>query len=159
LPMDSVLQRTLQEAAFGTHLESLVVRSETKLQMINLTRQLDECIAKSGIVNGFAGVFSQHTTAVLLVNEWQSALLEDIGEFLHRVIEEGLPYKHNSPLFSDCDRGNATSHLRSLLFNNSVLLPIVEGRAVLGQFQSVILVELDGPRERTLKVQILGTNL
>ena len=50
----------------------------------------------------------------------------------------------------------ATSHLRSLLFNNSVLLPISEGKPVLGQFQSVILAELDGPRDRTLKLQILG---
>jgi secondary thiamine-phosphate synthase enzyme len=154
--MNSVLQRTLHETAFGTCLESLTVRTQSKLQMINLTSQIDECIAKSGVRNGFAGVFSQHTTAVLLVNEWQSALLDDIGEFLHRVVEEGLPYKHNSPLFSDCDRGNATSHLRSLLFNNSVLLPVVDGKALLGQFQSLILAELDGPRERTLKVQILG---
>jgi secondary thiamine-phosphate synthase enzyme len=90
------------------------------------------------------------------VNEWQSALLDDIGEFLHRVVQEGLPYKHNSPLYSDCDRSNATSHLRSLLFNNNVMLPIVDGKPVLGQFQNVILAELDGPRDRQLKLQILG---
>src|SRR5262245_24011396 len=124
--------------------------------MVNLTERLNRVIESAGIRNGFAGVFSQHTTAVLLVNEWQSALLDDIGTFLGRVVEEGLPYKHNSPVFSDCERGNATSHLRSLLFNNSVLLPISEGKPVLGQFQSVILAELDGPRDRTLKLQILG---
>jgi secondary thiamine-phosphate synthase enzyme len=139
-----------------THMESLSVRTESKQQMINLTATMTDQIARSGIRNGFAGLFSQHTTAVLLVNEWQSALLTDIGDFLERVIEDGLPYKHNSPLFSDCERSNATSHLRSLLFNNSIMLPIVDGQPVLGQFQSVILAELDGPRERELKLQILG---
>ncbi len=138
------------------HHETLSIRTEMKQQMINVTQELRDQIARSGIRNGFAGLFSQHTTAVLLVNEWQSALLDDLGEFLGRVVEDGRPYKHNSPLFSDCERGNATSHLRSILFNNSVLLPVMDGEPVLGPFQSVILAELDGPRERTLKLQILG---
>ena len=72
------------------------------------------------------------------------------------IVEDGLRYKHNSPEWSDCDRSNATSHLRSLLFSNGVMLPVVDGKPVLGQFQSLILAELDGPRERTLKVQLLG---
>jgi secondary thiamine-phosphate synthase enzyme len=138
------------------HHETLAVRSEVKQQMINVTERITKSVEASGIRNGFAGFFSQHTTAVLLVNEWQDALLDDIAEFLHRVVEEKLSYKHNSPLYSDCDRSNATSHLRSLLFNNSVMVPVVDGQPVLGQFQSVILAELDGPREREVKVQILG---
>src|ERR1700733_13105433 len=113
-----------------THLRTMSVKTETKQQMINVTEQVSELIAASGIRNGFAGIFSQHTTAVLLVNEWQSARLDDIGEFLGRVIELGLPYKHNCPLFSDCPRQNAASHLRSVLFNNSVLLPVANGRPV-----------------------------
>jgi len=150
------MQSTLQGNILNTHFETLEVQTDSKQQLINLTSRVDECVAKSGIRNGFVGVFSQHTTAVLLVNEWQSALVDDIGEFLHRVVQEGLPYKHNSPLYSDCDRSNATSHLRSLLFNNSVMLPVVDGKPVLGQFQSVILAELDGPRDRKLKIQIMG---
>src|SRR5690349_14133371 len=142
------MQSTLHESRLNSHFETLTVPTESKQQMINLNSRVAECVAKSGIRNGFVGVFSQHTTAGLLVNEWQSALLDDIGEFLHRVVQEGLPYKHNSPLYSDCDRGNATSHLRSLLFNNSVMLPVVDGKPVLGQFQNVILAELDGPRDR-----------
>jgi secondary thiamine-phosphate synthase enzyme len=92
----------------------------------------------------------------LTVSEFQNALLDDIAGFLRRVVEEDLPYKHNSPEFSDCDRKNAASHLRSLLFSNSVVLPVCDGELVLGQFQSVILAEMDGPRERSLKVQFLG---
>jgi secondary thiamine-phosphate synthase enzyme len=155
--MNSTLQSTLLGASqLKTYLETIAVQTDHKQQMINITDRLRESLAKTDIRDGFVGLFSQHTTAVLLVNEWQSALLDDIGSFLGRVVEEGLPYKHNSPLFSDCDRSNATSHLRSLLFNNSVLLPLSEGKPVIGQFQSVILAELDGPRERMLKLQVMG---
>jgi secondary thiamine-phosphate synthase enzyme len=140
----------------NTQLGTFVVRSSQKQELIDITSDVIDAARNAGIGNGFVGVFSQHTTAVLLVNEYQSALLFDIGDFLKRVIEDGLPYKHNSPEWSDCDRSNATSHLRSLLFNNSVMLPLVDGKPMLGQFQSVILAELDGPRERTLKLQVLG---
>lgn len=139
-----------------TKLDTLCLKTEAKQQLINITSKVNEAVHQSGIENGFIGLFSQHTTAALLVSEYQNALLDDIRGFLGRVVEEDLPYKHNSPEFSDCDRRNAASHLRSLLFNNSVVLPVHEGRLVLGRFQSVILAELDGPRERSLKVQFLG---
>jgi len=137
-------------------LEDLALQTTEKQQLINITTKVKEAVADSGIKNGFIGLFSQHTTAALTVSEFQNALLDDIGGFLRRVVEEDRPYKHNSPLFSDCDRKNAASHLRSLLFSNSVMLPVCEGELVLGQFQSVILAEMDGPRERSLKVQFLG---
>jgi secondary thiamine-phosphate synthase enzyme len=91
-----------------------------------------------------------------MVSEFQNALLDDIACFLRRVVDDDVSYKHNSPLYSDCDRKNAASHLRSMLFNNSVVLPVSEGKLVLGQFQSVILAEMDGPRDRSLKIQFLG---
>lgn len=137
-------------------LEDLALQTTEKQQLINITPKVKEAVADCGIKNGFIGLFSQHTTAALTVSEFQNALLDDIAGFLRRVVEEDLPYKHNSPEFSDCDRKNAASHLRSLLFSNSVVLPVCDGELVLGQFQSVILAEMDGPRERSLKVQLLG---
>ena len=139
-----------------TGLNTLAYRTEEKEQLINITPKLKEIVNSSGIRNGFIGIFSQHTTAPLMVTEFQNALLDDIRGFLQRVVEDDFPYKHNSPEYSDCDRNNAASHLRSLLFNNGVLLPVNGGELVLGEFQSVILAELDGPRERNLKVQFLG---
>ncbi len=139
-----------------TKLETLALNTKEKQQLINITSRVKEVVDRSGIRNGFIGLFSQHTTAALLVSEFQNALLEDIRGFLGRVVEDDRAYKHNSPEFSDCDRKNAASHLRSLLFNNSVVLPVCEGELVLGQFQSVILAEMDGPRERSLKLQFVG---
>jgi secondary thiamine-phosphate synthase enzyme len=139
-----------------TKLETLALKTTEKQQLINITSHLKDVVTDSGMKNGFVGLFSQHTTAALMVSEYQNALLDDIANFLRRVVADDLPYKHNSPEFSDCDRKNAASHLRSMLFNNSVVLPVSDGELVLGQFQSVILAEMDGPRERSLRVQFLG---
>jgi secondary thiamine-phosphate synthase enzyme len=132
------------------------IPTDKKQQLIDLTDMLNETVVASGVRNGIAGIYSQHTTASLLVGERQAALIDDVLDFLSRVVEDGLAYKHNCPELSDCDRKNAASHLRGLLLNHSVLVPIVDGRPVLGQFQSVLLAELDGPRLRSLHVQLLG---
>jgi secondary thiamine-phosphate synthase enzyme len=132
------------------------IPTDKKQQLIDLTDMLNETVVASGVRNGIAGIYSQHTTASLLVGERQAALIDDVLDFLSRVVEDGLEYKHNCPELSDCDRKNAASHLRGLLLNHSVLVPIVDGRPVLGQFQSVLLAELDGPRLRSLHVQLLG---
>ena len=137
-------------------IETLALKTTEKQQLINITSQVKDAVMDSGIKNGLIGLYSQHTTAALMVSEFQNALLDDITGFLRKVVQDDLPYKHNSPEFSDCDRKNAASHLRSMLFNNSVVLPVSDGELVLGQFQSVILAEMDGPRERSLKVQFLG---
>ena len=132
------------------------IPTDKKQQLIDLTDMLNETVLASGVRNGIAGIYSQHTTASLLVGERQAALIDDVLDFPSRVVEDGLEYKHNCPELSDCDRKNAASHLRGLLLNHSVLVPIVDGRPVLGQFQSVLLAELDGPRLRSLHVQLLG---
>ena len=139
-----------------TQLDTFIVRTSQKQEMIDITPDVIDATRESGIRNGFVGIFSQHTTAGVMINEFQPALLDDIGDFLRRIVDDGISYKHNSPEWSDCDRNNATSHLRSLLFKNSVMLPVIDGKPVLGQFQSVIVAELDGPRERTVKIQFLG---
>ena len=139
-----------------SRLQNLALQTTGKQQLINITSNVEGVVTDSGFKTGFIGLFSQHTTAALMVSEFQNALLDDIADFLRRIVEDDLPYKHNSPQFSDCDRRNAASHLRSLLFSNSVVLPVWDGKLVLGRFQSVILAEMDGPRERSLKLQFLG---
>ena len=83
-----------------TQLDTFVVRSSQKQEMIDITPEVIEATREAGIRNGFVGVFSQHTTAAVLVNEFQSALLFDIGDFLKRIVEDGVSYRHNSPEWS-----------------------------------------------------------
>jgi len=71
-------------------------------------------------------------------------------------IQKDLYYRHNDPAWSDCDRHNADSHLRSLMLGISLTLQIADGDVVLGEWQSIIMAELDGPRERSVRLQATG---
>lgn len=139
-----------------SHMATLSVATGHKQELLNLTEKIGEIAEASGVRDGFIGIYSQHTTAGVFVSEYQAALNDDILAFLGRVIQDGCTYKHNSPEFSDCERKNAASHLRSLLFSHGVLLPLTRSTPLLGRFQSVIFAELDGPRERLLQIQVLG---
>jgi secondary thiamine-phosphate synthase enzyme len=73
-----------------------------------------------------------------------------------RLVPETAGYRHDDPRYSDCERGNATSHLRAALLGRSVAVGITGGELALGRFQSILFAELDGPRPRTIDVQIMG---
>jgi secondary thiamine-phosphate synthase enzyme len=128
-----------------------------KFELINLTESVEELVAKSGIRDGIALVQSLHATAAIFVNEWQDALLDDIRTLLEQAVSSDAPWRHNDPRYSDCDRGNAASHLRALLLGaGAAVLAVRGGRLVRGQWQSIILAELDGPRTRSVSLQVLG---
>jgi secondary thiamine-phosphate synthase enzyme len=91
-----------------------------------------------------------------MINEWQQALLDDLKSFLREVVDDKDYFWHNDPEHSDCVRSNASSHLRSSLLSHNVMVPIEEGELVLGQWQSIIFAELDGPQKRSVFAQIIG---
>ena len=85
--------------------------------------------------------------------------LEDVRAFFTRLVPPGDKYQHNDIQLRDCppdEPENAHSHLVAMLLGSSEVVPVSEARLVLGQYQSVLLVELDGPRERTVAVQVVG---
>ena len=127
-----------------------------KLEFFNLTEQVEEQIAQSGICEGLAVVQSLHSTVAVFLNEWQDALLEDLRTLLEQSVRPEGPWRHNDPRYSDCDRGNAASHLRALLLGTNVVLSVSGGRLLRGQWQSVILAELDGPQRRSISVRVFG---
>jgi secondary thiamine-phosphate synthase enzyme len=151
---------TLPEATDGFRLraETLTVATRERVELVNITERLAAPVRSSGVRDGFALVTSLHTTLALFINEYQAALLDDIRTFLEESVVRERYYKHNDPAHSDCDRSNADAHLRALLLGHHLVLPIRNGELLLGTFQSVILAELDGPRERALQLQILGTS-
>ena len=140
--------------AFGKVLD---FETRRKLDFLNLTTVVEELVSQSGIRDGLVVVQSLHSTAGLFVNEWQDALLEDFQSLLDHVVPEECPWRHNDPRYSDCDRGNGASHLRAALLGSSATLAVRDGRLVRGVWQSIILVELDGPRSRSVSVQVVGS--
>lgn len=146
-----------QVNGFRLRTETLTIATGQRVELINITERLAEQVRASGIRHGIALVNSLHTTLALFINEFQPALLEDMRNFLEQVVVRGQYYKHNDPQFSDCDRSNADAHLRAMLLGHSLALQVQNGELALGTFQAIILAELDGPRERALQLQILGT--
>jgi secondary thiamine-phosphate synthase enzyme len=116
-------------------------------------------VSRSGIVDGFVTVTSRHTTTALTINENEERLLADIKNFLLRLIPPGDSYLHNDIALRDCppdEPENAHSHLAAMLLGSSEVIHLHQGELVLGQWQSVMLCELDGPRERKVAIQIYG---
>ena len=129
------------------------------ISLHDLTPALNNAIASSGINNGFVTVTSQHTTTAISINENEERLVEDVKAFLTRLIPPNDRYLHNDIAFRDCPEDepeNAHSHLAAMLLGSSEVIALARGKLVLGQYQSVMLYELDGPRQRKVNVQVYG---
>jgi secondary thiamine-phosphate synthase enzyme len=127
-----------------------------RMQLINITDRINEIVRKSGIRNGLVHLQSLHTTTALFLTEWQDALLEDVRKFLDELAARDKYYRHNDPEHSDCDRLNADSHLLGMLMGQSLCLQVRNASVLLGTWQSIIFAEFDGPRNRSLAVQVSG---
>jgi secondary thiamine-phosphate synthase enzyme len=143
-------------ASLEMHLETLCYETRERMELINITRDLNEVVRKYGLKAGILIVQSLHTTTAIFINEFQQALLEDIKSFLERLVGRFDYWRHNDPRVSECNRRNADSHLRAMLLGHTLSVPVRNGAVALGSWQSIILAELDGPRERSIQVQVLG---
>ena len=124
--------------------------------MIDVTDRVNEIVRKSGIRNGIVHLQSLHTTTSVFINEWQDALLHDVRKFLEDLVQRGDYWRHNDPEYSDCERKNADSHLRGMLMGQTLCLQVRNSAVLLGSWQSIILAEFDGPRSRSMSVQVSG---
>ena len=125
----------------------------------DLIADIRDAVAGSGIRNGFVTVTSQHTTTAITINENEERLIEDVKAFLARLIPPGEKYLHNDIHLRDCppdEPENAHSHLAAMLLGSSEVIALADRELVLGQYQAVMLVELDGPRRRRVGVQVVG---
>jgi secondary thiamine-phosphate synthase enzyme len=138
------------------YLETLCYKTRERLELINITHDLNEVIRKNGLKAGFVLVQSLHTTTAIFINEFQQALLDDMKSFLERLVGRIDYWRHNDPKLSECNRKNADSHLRAMVLGHTLSVPVRNGELALGYWQSIILAELDGPRERAIQVQVLG---
>ena len=135
---------------------SFTLQSEGCTEISDITKIVREAIQQFPISAGIALINTMHTTCALFINEFQSALIDDLKGLVERLVPERGGYRHDDPRFSDCERGNAHSHLRAALLGRSIALGITDGELTLGRFQSIIFAELDGPRKREVAIQVLG---
>lgn len=139
-----------------SRLETFEVVTTARTELIDLTGRIKSLIDRHCLKEGLLVLNILHTTASLIIQEFQAALLEDLKAFFQGLIQDGSGWRHNDPRYSDCERKNAASHLRASLLGQTLALSVSNGQLMLGSWQSVILAEFDGPRSRRINIQILG---
>ncbi len=158
----TVRERPVKDVASATaggltiHGETFVVQTDQRIELVDLTNRIMEYVRRFNIREGLVSLWSMHTTCAVFINEFQTALLSDIKGFLEQMVARDAEWMHNNPEHSDCDRMNADSHLRALLLGHSLTLQVSGGEVVLGQWQRILMAELDGPRARSLRIQVWG---
>ena len=119
-----------------------------EFDIVDLTSRVRDSVRKSAIREGIAVIFAGHATGIIVLNEHDSALLDDLREFLAELVPADGGYHH--PV-------NAHAHLRSILLTPCRVVPVHNGRLGLGTWQSLYWVEAERrPRRRKVEVTILG---
>lgn len=125
------------------------VPTSERFQVVDITEEVQHLVWKSDVTSGVAVVFTLHTTTGLMINENERGLIEDIRAKMKELVPKGAGYAH------DRIDSNAHSHLRATLFlNPEVVVPVENGELLLGTWQRILFVELDGPRHRRVLVKV-----
>jgi secondary thiamine-phosphate synthase enzyme len=137
----------------------LTVATGPGITVHDVTPAIRALLAQCGMWSGFVTVTTRHTTTALTINENEARLLEDLQRFLGELAPPGRGYRHDDLQLRECppdEPRNAHAHLLAMLLGSSEVLPLVDGKLDLGTWQSLLLVELDGPHARTISIQICG---
>lgn len=121
--------------------------------LVEITAQVDGVVRRSGVREGMVVVQSLHTTAALTVNENADPdVVHDVLGKMDELVPATEPYYRHA-------EGNSDSHVKTSLFGPSLTLIVSDGRPLLGRWQGIYLCEWDGPRERTVAVQVMAAGL
>jgi len=129
-------------------------------QCLPVTEAVRRFLRSHGEQDGAVVIASRHTTTAVIVNELEERLLLDLEQWLQQLAPRAGPWRHNDlelrPNIPADEPRNAHAHLQALLLGNQVVVPVSNGTLQLGRYQEVIVVELDGPRQRQVSLQWLS---
>ncbi|MBE9165484.1 secondary thiamine-phosphate synthase enzyme YjbQ [Tychonema sp. LEGE 06208] len=139
--------------------QTIEILTESGINVYNITPQIVQLLDSSAVKNGQVIVFSRHTTTALAINEDEERLLADIKVYLQKLAPPGDKYLHNDlhlRIVPADEPINAHSHLMAMTLSTSEVIPVAEGKLALGTWQCVLFFDLDGPRNRSVSIQIMG---
>jgi secondary thiamine-phosphate synthase enzyme len=129
-------------------MEEFRIKSSRKYQMIDITANVAEIVQKKAVSEAICCVYTPHTTAAITINENDDPnVCEDVLDALAKLIPQGV-WRH------DRIDNNAAAHIKAAIIGPSEAIPVSDGKLLLGTWQAVMLVELDGPRERRVIVDV-----
>jgi secondary thiamine-phosphate synthase enzyme len=127
---------------------TLRIKSNRAKEIVDLTERLEQAIGQAGMKEGLCSIFVTHTTAAITTGEIGEGTEQDLLDVVEQFIPK-IPFRHAH------DPSHAWSHMASSVLGPSLTIPVSGGTLALGTWQSVLLVELDGPRERTVHVTLV----
>lgn len=134
-----------------TMTEYLWFNTKSHREYINMTQQVADVVAKSGIKEGMVLVSAMHITAAVYVNDAEEGLIQDIDEWLERLAPYNIHYRHHRT-----GETNGDAHLKSLLMHHEVIIPITNGNLDFGPWQQIYYAEFDGQRRKRVVVKVMG---
>lgn len=131
--------------------EYITFNTKKHREFINITKDVDRVLAKSGIKDGMILVSAMHITAGVFVNDDEPGLQEDMEKWLQDLAPEGPEYKHHRT-----GELNGDAHLKNLLIGHQVIVPVTGGRLDLGPWQKIFYAEFDGQRNKRMIIKVMG---
>jgi secondary thiamine-phosphate synthase enzyme len=135
-----------------SHTEYLTFHTKERREYINITRQVEIAVKKSGVREGLALVNPMHITASCFINDNERGLMEDFDDFLERVAPYGVDkYRHNRT-----GEDNGDAHLKRQIFGREVVVAVTGGKLDFGPWEQIFYGEFDGRRDKRVLVKIIG---
>ena len=132
---------------------SISLSTQGNADIRDITDQLANAVAKSGLTAGTVTVFCPSSTSALTTIEFEGGALSDLRRLFEEIVPLNREYAHNERWHD----GNGHSHVRAALLGPSITIPFVDGQLTLGIWQQVIYIDFDNrPRQRKLIVQLMG---
>lgn len=149
-----------ERVPLATHLR-LDVSTSTPTAFVDLTTRLARFVSRSGIRDGLLAVHTLHTTTAVVLNEDEPLLRDDFVRQMERLTPTDAAYAHDDPARRQVnvqpgERVNGHAHCRALNLGASLCLSVVDGALLLGRWQRVLFVDLDGPQLRQVAATIVG---
>ena len=134
-----------------THTDYITVNTKKEKEILNITRQVEEIVQKSGVKDGMALVSAMHITASVFVNDEEPGIKQDLLEWAEKIAPDRPDYRHHQT-----GESNGDAHLKSLLFNHEIIVPVTGGRLDFGPWQQIFYGEWAGRRNKRIIVKVMG---
>jgi secondary thiamine-phosphate synthase enzyme len=133
------------------HTEYLTFNTKEHRAYVHITPQVEKIVRTSGVINGMVLVSAMHITAGVYVNDNEEGLIQDIDQWLEKAAPFNPNYMHHQT-----GEDNGDAHLKAILVHHQVIVPVTEGKLLLGTWQRVFYAEFDGQRSKRVVVAVMG---
>ena len=133
------------------HTKYLWFNTKQKREYIRITDDVQQFLEESGLKEGLILVSAMHITAGVYVNDWESGLIKDIDAWVEKLAPEDPNYHHHNT-----GEDNGDAHLKRILLNHQVMVPVTDGKLDLGPWEQIFYAEFDGQRKKRVILKALG---